>query len=73
MKNRKVSNRSRKLQIGALIIFGISVGILCIWHLAGGSGGKDSWFNQNLAHDFHDHDPDHDHDGNEPDSKICPR
>ena len=51
LKNRKVSNRSRKLQIGALIIFGISVGILCIWHLAGGSGGDDSWFNQNLVRD----------------------
>ena len=52
LKNRKVSNRSRKLQIGAKILFGISVGILCIWHLAGGSGGKNSWFNRNLDRDF---------------------
>ena len=70
MKNRKVSNWERKLKIGALIIFGTSVGILCIWHLAGGSGGEDSWFNKNLARDFHDHD--HDHVGNVTESKICP-
>ena len=72
LKNRNVLDWERKLQTGALILFCISVGILCIWHLAGGSGGEGSWFNQNLAHDFHDHDPDH-HVRNEPDSKICPR
>ena len=65
---RKVSNRSRKLQIGAMIIFGISVGILCIWHLAGGSGGENSWFNQNyLASAFRDHVR------NVTDSKRCPK
>ena len=65
---RKVSNRSRKLQIGAKIIFGISVGILCIWHLAGGSGGENSWFNQiYLASAFRDHVR------NVTDSKRCPK
>ena len=75
LKNNKDSNLSRKLQIGAMVIFGISVGILCIWHLAGGSGGEDSWFNQHLARDFHQHDPDHDHDHVwiVTDFKICPR
>ena len=68
LKNRKVSNWSRKLQIGAKIIFGISVGILCIWHLAGGSGGENSWFNQNyLASAFRDHVR------NVTDSKRCPK
>ena len=49
LKNRTVSEGERKFQIGALVIFCIFVGILCIWHLAGGSGGEESWFNQNLA------------------------
>ena len=52
LKNRTVSDGERKFQIGALVIFCIFVGILCIWHLAGGSGGEDSWFNQNLKRDF---------------------
>ena len=51
LKNRTVSEGERKFQIGALVIFCIFVGILCIWHLAGGSGGDDSWFNQNLVRD----------------------
>ena len=51
LKNRNVLDWERKLQTGALILFCISVGILCIWHLAGGSGGDDSWFNQNLVRD----------------------
>ena len=52
LKNRTVSKGERKCQIGALVIFCVFVGILCIWHLAGGSGGEDSWFNQNLDRDF---------------------
>ena len=48
MKNRIVSDGEKNLQLGACIIFGIFVGILCIWHLAGGSGGEDSWFNEDL-------------------------
>ena len=54
LKNRTVSEGERKFQIGALVIFCIFVGILCIWHLAGGSGGEDSWFNKNLKRDFTD-------------------
>jgi hypothetical protein len=48
LKNRTVSDGERKFQIGALVIFCIFVGILCIWHLAGGSGEADSWFNEDL-------------------------
>ena len=48
LKNETVSEGEKKFKIGALVIFCIFVGILCIWHLAGGSGGDNSWFNQNL-------------------------
>ena len=72
LKNRTVSEGERKFQIGALVIFCIFVGILCIWHLAGGSGGDNSWFNQNLARDFTVENV-----GNVTfnviDTKICPR
>ena len=40
LKNRIILDGEKNIKIGAFVIFGIFVGILVIWHLAGGS-----WFN----------------------------